>query len=217
MLGGDLSTVPYTYADMAADALAVLDALGFDSATWVGYSMRGSVLRCVQAAAPERVDAIAYLASSPDSGREPGPEDLAVGLRPAPSNRDEAIAWTLDLLRWTMGRHFDLAPGAANAAMLVGDFGRWGIPVAHLAAGIVGTPGVTTVSPDDWRMLVVFGDEDPIAEGGRASPTPTPPPRRSSSRGTATGSPSQDPGRSSPPQSSTSPAVDATRSRSTRV
>ncbi len=51
---------------------------------------------------------------------------------------------------------------------LVDDFGWWGIPVAHLAAGIVGTPGVTSVSPDDRRMLIVFGDEDQMAEGGRA-------------------------------------------------
>ncbi len=168
VLGGDFSTVPYTYSDMATDALAVLDALGFESATWVGYSMGGSVLRCVQAAAPERVDAVVYFASSPDFGREPSPEDLAVVLRPAPSNRDEAIGWAVDVLRWTMGRHFDPESAAVDAAMLVDDFGWWGIPVGHLAAGIVGTPGVTTVSPDDRRMLIVFGDEDPMAEGGRA-------------------------------------------------
>ncbi len=168
VLGGDFATVPYTYSDMAADALDVLDALGFDSATWVGYSMGGSVLRCVQAEAPERVDATVYFASCPGFGPEPTPEDLGVVLRPTPSNRDEAIAWALDVLRWTMGRHFDPGPAAVDAAMLVDDFGWWGIPVAHLAAGIVGTPGVTTVCPDDHRMLVVFGDEDPMAEGGRA-------------------------------------------------
>jgi len=146
----------------------VLDALGLDSATWVGYSMGGSVLRTVQAVAPERVDAVVYFAAAPDFGREPSPEDLAVVLRPAPSNRDEAIAWALDVLRWSMGRHFDPDRAAIEATSLVDDFGWWGIPVAHLAAGIVGTPGVTTVAPDEQRMLVVFGDEDPMAEGGRA-------------------------------------------------
>ena len=158
VLSGDFSTVPYTYGDMAGDMLAVLDDLGAASATWIGYSMGGSVVRTVQDRAPERVDAMVYLEATPGFGGAPSEEDFAVLLRPVPASRDEAIGWALDVLRWTLRDHFDEETQKPAAVALVDDFGWWGIPLGHLAASIVGTPSVTSTTPDESRTLILFGN-----------------------------------------------------------
>jgi pimeloyl-ACP methyl ester carboxylesterase len=46
---------PYRLADMAADAVGVLDALGIARAHWVGASMGGMILQHIGAAHPHRV------------------------------------------------------------------------------------------------------------------------------------------------------------------
>ncbi|WP_426572509.1 alpha/beta fold hydrolase [Aquihabitans sp. McL0605] len=168
VLDGDFATVPYTYADMAGDALAVLDAVGIASATWVGYSMGGSVLAAIQARAPERVDALVYFASGPGFGRAATPEDLAHVLRAPPADRNEAVAWSIDFAEYTWGRHFDPERDTPTAELFVDEMGFWGVPMGHISAGLVGNPGVTTITPDERRTTVVFADEDPGASGWRA-------------------------------------------------
>lgn len=53
---------------MAADALAVMDALGVDSAPVLGWSMGGFVAQATALAAPERVEALVLLATDPGAG-----------------------------------------------------------------------------------------------------------------------------------------------------
>ena len=157
VLAGDFATVPYTFDDMAGDMLAVLDDAGCESATWVGYSMGGNVVASVQAQAPDRVDGLVYLEASPGFGSTLQAEDYGVLLRPVPTTRDEAIAWALDVLRWTLRDHFDEATQMPTAITLVDDLGWWGIPLGHLAASIVGNPTITTATPDESRTLILYG------------------------------------------------------------
>lgn len=157
VLAGDFGTVPYTFDDMAGDLLAVLDDTGLESATWVGYSMGGNVLASVQAQVPDHVDGLVYLEASPGFGGALGDEDYGVLLRPVPSSRDEAVGWALDVLRWTLRDHFDEATQMPTAVALVDDLGWWGIPLGHLAASIVGTPTVSTATPDESRTLILYG------------------------------------------------------------
>lgn len=64
-----LATAPFTLADMAADALAVMDDLGEERFFLVGTSMGGFLAQLLTLAAPERVRGMALLCAS-SSGPE---------------------------------------------------------------------------------------------------------------------------------------------------
>lgn len=157
VLAGDFSTVPYTLHDMAGDMLAVLDDVGHGSATWIGYSLGGHVVRCVQAIAPERVDGLVYIETTPGFRGAPSGEDYSVLLRPVPKSRGEAIEWALDIMHWSMGDTFDERDQMHVAVALVDDFGWNGIPLGQLAAEIVGAPSVNSTTPDESRTLILYG------------------------------------------------------------
>jgi 3-oxoadipate enol-lactonase len=56
---------PYSMADYAADALALLDAVGWDSCRVVGVSFGGMVAQELAVTAPERVERLALCCTSP--------------------------------------------------------------------------------------------------------------------------------------------------------
>ena len=64
---------PYTLADMAADSVAVLDALGIDKAHVCGASMGGMIAQRVAARYPERVKSLTLMMTSSGARRLPGP------------------------------------------------------------------------------------------------------------------------------------------------
>lgn len=59
--GSPLGPAPFTVADMAADALGVIDALGIDAAHVVGSSMGGAIAQELTLAAPGRVRSLALI------------------------------------------------------------------------------------------------------------------------------------------------------------
>ncbi len=61
----DFEKDPYTIADMAADAVAVLDAYGVDQADIVGASMGGMIVQTVALNAPNRVRTMTSIMSTP--------------------------------------------------------------------------------------------------------------------------------------------------------
>ncbi|BDD80766.1 hypothetical protein TPB0596_05290 [Tsukamurella pulmonis] len=61
----------YTGADLAADPVRILDALGIDAAHLVGMSMGGGIAQAVAVDAPSRVRTLTLIESSP-AGGEPG-------------------------------------------------------------------------------------------------------------------------------------------------
>ncbi len=61
---GDFSTVTYTLSDMAADAVGLMDALGFDSVHLVGASMGGMIAQTMAIEYPERVRSLTSMMST---------------------------------------------------------------------------------------------------------------------------------------------------------
>lgn len=84
----------YTLADMAADALGLLDALGIRAAHVVGASMGGFIAQLMALDHPERVLTLTSLISGPNGEAQvqPTPEAVAVLMAPAPRTREERIA-----------------------------------------------------------------------------------------------------------------------------
>jgi pimeloyl-ACP methyl ester carboxylesterase len=62
----------YSVDDLAADAIGLLDALGIRQATLAGMSLGGFIAQLVALRAPERVRALALIASEPLGPGEPG-------------------------------------------------------------------------------------------------------------------------------------------------
>jgi pimeloyl-ACP methyl ester carboxylesterase len=90
---GDRSSAPYLLADMAADAVGLLDHLEVESAHIVGASMGGMIAQTMAIEHAERVRSLTSIMSTtgePGVG-EPTPEMTAALLAPRPSEREAAI------------------------------------------------------------------------------------------------------------------------------
>lgn len=92
-LAGEPLNAPYSIEDMAADAAAVLDAVGWDRAHIMGASMGGMIAQAFAIAYPERTRSLISIMSTtgdPDVGQ---PDEVAAAslLTPPATTRDEAI------------------------------------------------------------------------------------------------------------------------------
>jgi pimeloyl-ACP methyl ester carboxylesterase len=101
-LAGDLSSVSYTLSDMAADAVGLLDVLGFEKAHVVGASMGGAIAQTMAIEHPDRVHSLTSMMSTTGnmSVGQPSPEVLrAVFSGPPAITRDEMIQQRLRAVR----------------------------------------------------------------------------------------------------------------------
>lgn len=184
----DFGRQPYTLADLAEDALAVLDGHGVAAAHVVGASMGGAIGQWLAVHRPTRVRTLTALMTSP-MGNNPGPAwaRAMAGQPPAPdelpppaphffphliasaalprTSREEQI--TASLETWRMlhgtGLPFD-EPAARRFAELSYDRAR--DPAAatnHDLAGRQLTPDrLAPLSSITAPTLVVHGTEDPL-------------------------------------------------------
>jgi pimeloyl-ACP methyl ester carboxylesterase len=164
----------YGLADMAGDALAVLDALSWDSAHLVGVSLGGMIAQTVSGARPARVRSLTSISSTPAPriGR-PHPRAMAAMLRRPASDRDAAAQQIVDIFR-VIG-----SPGYPRDEDWLRDVARRSHDRAHDPAG-VRRQLAAIVSADDRRpllralrlpALVIHGDADPLVRlpGGLAT------------------------------------------------
>ena len=110
---------PYTLADMAGDALAVLDAAGVSRAHVMGLSMGGMIVQEMAITHPGRLLSMTSVMSTTgdaDVGR-PAPEALAVLTSPAPADREGVLARSVEANRvYGSPAQFDEERIRANAA-----------------------------------------------------------------------------------------------------
>jgi pimeloyl-ACP methyl ester carboxylesterase len=101
-LAGDLSSVSYTLSDMAADAVGLLDVLGFEKAHVVGASMGGAIAQTMAIEHPGRVRSLISMMSTTGnmSIGQPSPDVLRkVFAGPPALTRDEVIEQALRVFR----------------------------------------------------------------------------------------------------------------------
>jgi pimeloyl-ACP methyl ester carboxylesterase len=166
-------SAPYTLADMAGDALAVLDDLAIDRAHVVGVSMGGMIGQMLAIDHRDRLLTLTSMISTtgaPRVGRAT-PRVMAHLLLPAATSRDQAIERTVRMRRLISGPHFDEAATRKQATTAhdrsFHPDGRRFQLTAITATGDRTSRLASVTTP----TLVIHGDVDPLihVSGGRAT------------------------------------------------
>ena len=175
-LVGDLSSVSYTLSDMAADAVGLLDALGFEKAHLVGASMGGAIAQTMAIEHPDRVRSLTSMMSTtgkPSVG-QPAPDALReIFGGPPAATRDEAIQQRLRAARAVA------SPGYPSDEQEVAETAGRAYDRAHDPVAIARQAIATVASGDrtgrllrlDVPTLVIHGLADRLCDvsGGRAT------------------------------------------------
>jgi pimeloyl-ACP methyl ester carboxylesterase len=171
---GEPFAAPYSLGDMAADAVAVLDAVGLDRAHVLGRSMGGMVAQRLAIAAPERVASLTSLMSTtgaPDAG-QPWPDALAAMAEPTPETRGEVIEAGVARARITNSPTlFDEARVRARLEAAYDRAHRPDGTTRQLLAILADGDRTPLLRHLDVPTLVIHGEADALVDvsGGRAT------------------------------------------------
>lgn len=184
----DFAERPYTLADMAADATAVLDGHGIAAAHLVGASLGGMIVQWLGAHRPERVRTLTVIMSGPldddargtlaraVAGEAPRPGDLplpepsllrhlAGRARSAPATYEERVAAALETWRVLHGGILPFDEDAARRDVelsLERDPGQATAANHDLAATRMTADRLVPLSSITAPALVVHGTADPL-------------------------------------------------------
>lgn len=168
----------YDLADMAADALGLLDALGIEQAHLVGMSMGGMIAQTLAARQPDRVATLTSIFSTTGERKvgQPARSTIALLVKPAARTVEDSVTRHLELLAHIGGPGFppDEALERAWATTLWERTGGRpsGAPVARQIDAIRASGDRTAeLRRITAPTLVVHGDRDLLVHpsGGRAT------------------------------------------------
>ncbi|MBW1988162.1 MAG: alpha/beta fold hydrolase [Deltaproteobacteria bacterium] len=158
--------IPYTLADMAADAAGLLDALGIQSACACGVSMGGMIAQRLALNFPQKVSALVSMESTP-GGKDLAPpaDDAVAALLAVPPNDRKAY---VEHMVWV----FTVFSGGSPAfdpdherKMAAVSFDRCFYPpgVARQTAAVLSAPPrAEELSRVAVPALVLHGQRDPL-------------------------------------------------------
>ena len=127
MMETEMPPVPYTLSDMAADAMQVLDHLNIERAHIMGASMGGMIAQTVAIEHPHRVKTLISIMSQPGelTVGQPTQEAMELIVTPAPTDRDEYIAFAPKWQLWQSKKYRSDEVSRRNA---IRDFDRSNYP-----------------------------------------------------------------------------------------
>ena len=170
---GETPDVPYSIADMAADGVGLLDALGIETAHIAGMSMGGMIVQQLAIDHPARVRSVTSIMSTTGdrSVGKPTPEAWQQLLNAPPRERAAYIDYQAATWRVTSGPLYDEAYRRAAAAEAY-ERSFWPRGATFQLAAIQ-TAGDRTAALGrlDVPALVVHGRVDPLVglSGGEAT------------------------------------------------
>ncbi len=159
--------VPYTLADMAADAVGLLDALGIGKAHVVGASMGGMIAQHIAFSHPSRVLSLTSIMSSTGNPKLPPAQKAALDvLTKRPSSLAEAVLVEHGVkIGRTIGSPGYPADQARMRANVTRDFRRSFYPAGmprQLAAIIADGCRRERLARIAAPTLVIHGESDPL-------------------------------------------------------
>ncbi|MFC4946698.1 alpha/beta fold hydrolase [Pseudonocardia sp. GCM10023141] len=173
--GGDLSTLPYTLDDMAADAVGLLDALGLGRAHLVGASMGGMIAQLVAIRWPERVLSLCSIMSSTGDRAvgQADPDTIALIRRPAPATREGVVEAAVKRSHALAGSGFPFDEHAARTRATAA-YDRAFDPAGQRrqqAAAVAAADRTPALRNLRVPTVVIHGNDDRLVDisGGRAT------------------------------------------------
>ena len=165
-LAGQVMPAAYTLSDMARDVIGLLDALGIDTAHFVGASMGGAIAQTLAIEQPERLRSLcSIMATSGDpSLPPPTPEALQLLMTPTPTDEVGYSRRYLQIMRVLRGRGFPLDE-ARDVERAAQNFARGVYPpgVARQLVAILASGSRKAALPHvRVPTLVIHGDADPL-------------------------------------------------------
>ncbi len=175
LMAGKNPAVPYTLSDMAADAVAVLDAAGVAKAHIVGASMGGMIAQLVAVEHPDRVLSLTSIMSTTGNPLLPPAEPEAMAALTAPMAPDADLAAILErgaMVSKAIGSPGYPADPERLSANVERDFKRSFHPTGamrQMAAIVADGDRRARLKGVTAPTLVIHGADDPLVpvEGGR--------------------------------------------------
>ena len=158
---------PYALADMAADALGVLDALGIAQAHVCGASMGGMIAQHLAAAHGERVRSLTLLMTTAGARQLPQPSMAvrqALLARPASSRPDDVVAHLQRVLATIGSPAYPPDPAWMHARLLASVQRSWhpAGTLRQLTAVVADGDRTPLLARIRMPTLVMHGEADPL-------------------------------------------------------